>query len=66
MPMRGELGIGSAMVLDEIVYLVATQASDGDYVSALSLKGALIFMSLGVLLLLGLYGWCKRGDTTPH
>src|SRR5262245_11898499 len=33
---RVGLGIGSAMVLDEIVYLVATQASDGDYVSARS------------------------------
>ena len=52
---RVGLGVGSAMVLDEVVYLVATQASDGDYVSPLSLWGAVIFMSLGVLLLLGLF-----------
>ena len=52
---RASLGIGSAMVLDEILYLVATQASDGDYVSSPSLWGAIIFMSLGVLLLLVLY-----------
>jgi hypothetical protein len=56
------LGVGSAMVLDEMVYLVATQASDSDYVSSLSLKGALIFMGLGTLLLLVLYHWCKRSE----
>src|SRR6059058_5384804 len=27
------LGIGSAMILDEIVYLVATKATDTDYIS---------------------------------
>ena len=52
---RAALGIGSAMVLDEIVYLVATQASDGDYISPLSLWGAIIFISLAVLLLLILF-----------
>ncbi len=63
---RVALGIGSAMVLDEIVYLVATQASDGDYVFALSLKGALVFMTLGVLLLLGLYWRRQHGEPTSH
>lgn len=52
---RVALGIGSAMMLDEIVYLVATEASDADYVSTLSLRGALIFISLGVILLWVLY-----------
>ena len=52
---RAALGIGSAMVLDEVVYLVATQASDGDYVSRLSLWGAIVLISLAVLLLLVLY-----------
>ena len=56
------LGIGSAMVLDEMVYLIATQASDSDYVSALSLKGALVFMALGTGLLLALYQWCRRRE----
>ncbi len=32
---RIALGMGSAMVLDEMVYLIATQASDSDYTSAL-------------------------------
>jgi hypothetical protein len=59
---RIALGVGSAMVLDEMVYLIATQASDSDYVSSLSLKGAMIFISLGTLLLLGLYTWCRRND----
>jgi hypothetical protein len=49
---RIALGAGSAMILDEIVYLVATRATDADYVSALSLKGAFIFTSLAVALLL--------------
>src|SRR5262245_40103897 len=31
------VGIGSALVLDEVVYLVATQASDEDYTSPVSL-----------------------------
>ncbi len=61
---RVGLGIGSAMVLDEIVYLVATQASDGDYISPLSLWGAVVFMSLGVLLLLVLYWLGSEDDNT--
>ena len=49
------LGSGSAMILDEIVYLVATKASDDDYVSGVSLRGAIVFISLAVLLLLLIY-----------
>jgi hypothetical protein len=52
---RVTLGIGSAMVLDEIVYLAATQASDTDYVSSLSLWGAVTFISLAVVLLITIY-----------
>ena len=59
---RIALGVGSAMVLDEMVYLVATQASDSDYVSSLSLKGAVIFISAATLLLLALYQWCRRSE----
>jgi hypothetical protein len=54
------LGIGSAMVLDEIVYLVATQASDDDYVSPVSLLGSIVFVSLATMLLLVLY--CLHRD----
>src|SRR5436305_14624113 len=40
------LGIGSAMVLDEVTYLVATGATDEDYVSPVSLAGAIVLVSL--------------------
>jgi hypothetical protein len=49
------LGIGSAMVLDEMVYLVMTRASDEDYVSHLSLYGAIGFILSAVILLWMLY-----------
>src|SRR2546422_179360 len=52
---RVGLGIGSAMVLDEVVYLTATQASDADYVSAFSLWGAVILIGIAIALLLVLY-----------
>ena len=62
---RVALGVGSAMILDEIVYLVATQASDSDYVSPLSLQGAAIFILLAVALLWFLYR-CRRSEEVRH
>jgi hypothetical protein len=53
------LGVGSALVLDEVVFLVATKATKEDYVSSLSLNGSIVFVSLAVVLLLVLY-WLKR------
>jgi hypothetical protein len=49
------LGIGSAMVLDEITYLIATKASDEDYVSSVSLFGAITLISIATAFLLFLY-----------
>jgi hypothetical protein len=49
------LGIGAALMLDEVAYLVATKATDQDYVSRLSLAGASILIFLAVILLLALY-----------
>jgi hypothetical protein len=49
------LGVGSAMVLDEVVYLVMTKGTDADYVSHTSLYGAFLFISLAVILLLLIY-----------
>jgi hypothetical protein len=49
------LGVGSAMVLDEVSYLVTTQATDADYRSPLSLGGAIVLMGLATGLLLALY-----------
>jgi hypothetical protein len=49
------LGIGSAMILDEVTYLIATKATDQDYVSPISLVGAITLISLATALLLSLY-----------
>jgi hypothetical protein len=49
------LGIGSAMVLDEMAYLVLTRATDEDYVSRTSLYGAMVFITLAAVVLLALY-----------
>ena len=53
------LGVGSGMILDEVTYLVVTQASDQDYVSRVSLGGAIGFVSLAAILLVGIY-WARR------
>ena len=53
------LGIGSGMILDEVTYLVATKASDRDYVSRVSLGGAIGFVSLAAILLVAIY-WMRR------
>ena len=53
------LGVGSGMILDEVTYLVMTQASDQDYVSRVSLGGAIGFVSLAAILLVGIY-WARR------
>ena len=43
------------MILDEIVYLVVTKATDQDYVSRVSLYGAITFISVAVVFLWILY-----------
>lgn len=53
------LGVGSGMVLDEVTYLVATRASDRDYVSRVSLEGSIVLVSLAAVLLVGIY-WRRR------
>jgi len=50
------VGVGAALILDEVTYLVATKASDQDYVSSISLGGASVLIFLAVILLLALYG----------
>jgi hypothetical protein len=49
------LGIGAALMLDEVTYLVATKATDQDYVSPVSLVGAIVLIVLAVVILLVLY-----------
>lgn len=53
------LGIGSGMILDEVTYLVATNASDRDYVSGVSLGGSIVLVSLAAILLMVMY-WVRR------
>ncbi|MGB0046115.1 MAG: hypothetical protein WBP70_01545 [Terriglobales bacterium] len=53
------LGIGSGMILVEVTYLVATKASDSDYVSGVSLDGSVALVSLAAILLVGIY-WARR------
>jgi len=48
-------GVGAGLILDEVVYLVATKASDADYVSRTSLVGSLILISMAVIFLVILY-----------
>jgi hypothetical protein len=49
------LGAGAGLVLDEIVYLVATNGTDKDYVSGISVGGSLLFISLAVIVLFVFY-----------
>ena len=59
---RVALGMGTAMILDEIVFLVATKAADEDYISNTSLWGAAGFISAGVILLGVIYKWQRRDE----
>ena len=56
-PALVSVGIASAMILDEFTYLVATKATDEDYISRISLLGAVVSVSLAVILLLVLYAF---------
>jgi hypothetical protein len=56
---RLTLGIGSGLILDELVYLVATKATDADYISRASLQGSVFFVLAAALFLLTLY-WRHR------
>jgi len=47
------------MILDEVTYLVATKATDRDYVSRISLDGSVALVSLAAVLLLWIY-WTRR------
>lgn len=49
------LGSGASMVLDEFVYLIATDGSNDSYLKPISLWSALILHGLGVGLLMILY-----------
>ena len=49
------LGSGSAMVLDQIVFLIATDGSNTSYLKPISLWSAIVMETLAVALLLLIY-----------
>ena len=49
------LGIGSAMVLDQVVYLITTDGSNVSYLKPVSLWGAVVLIGLAVVLLVILF-----------
>ena len=53
-------GISSALVLDEIVYLIATDGSDASYLSYVSLFGAIILTAIILILTIVLYNLQKH------
>jgi hypothetical protein len=59
---RVALGVGTGLILDEVVYLVATKGSDADYVSRLSLQGSIVLVLLAVIFLLVLYALHRDED----
>lgn len=52
---RVAVGVGSGLILDELTFLVMTQAADHDYVSGISLWGGAGFTAVAALLLWGLH-----------
>ena len=52
---RVVLGVGSGLILDEVVFLVATNRTAEEYVTPLSLGGSVVFVSLAIILLLVIY-----------
>ena len=53
-------GISSALVLDEIVYLITTDGSDISYLSSVSLFGAIILTGIILILTIVLYNQQKH------
>jgi hypothetical protein len=49
------LGVGCAMVLDQVVYLITTDGSNASYLKPISLWGAVVLIGLAVVLLAILY-----------
>lgn len=48
-------GSGTAMVLDEVVFLIATDGSNQAYLTPVSLWGAVVLVGVTVLILAGIY-----------
>jgi hypothetical protein len=48
------LGVGSGLILDELVFLVATPGTDAAYLQPVSVRGAVVSVALAVLLIVAL------------
>ena len=58
------LGVGSAMVLDEVIYLICTDGSGQAYRGSVSLWGAVALITLAVGVLLGAF-WATSRNCRP-
>ena len=54
------LGLGSGLVLDEVIFLIATDGTNDSYVTPVSLWGAVVLEGLAAALLVGLCVWAGR------
>jgi hypothetical protein len=52
---QAALGSGSGLVLDEVIYLIATDGSNAAYLSSISVWGGVTFVAIATGLLLLLY-----------
>lgn len=52
-------GVGTALVIDELVYLIATDGSDASYLGTASLSGAIISTIIIFILIGGGYYYAK-------
>jgi len=59
-PVLMALGVGSAMVLDEVIFLVFTDGSNEAYRGSVSLWGAATLITLAAAFLAALYGRARR------
>ena len=53
-------GVSSALVLDEIVYLIATDGSDKAYLTPISLGGTIILTAIVLIFTVFLYRYNKQ------
>lgn len=60
----GVFGVGMALALDEVVYLIATDGSNASYLLPVSFWGGVVVVGLGALWIL-LVGWRGRDSGGP-
>ena len=61
---RAVLGFSSAMVLDEVIYLICTDGSGVAYRGSTSLRGAILLMVLATAFVVLAYGWSRRSASS--